>query len=320
MKFKSFRIQALDLQFTCRSIKLKPILLFISFSLFLVACGGNDDTDAPDQDPEPQPLSLDNCPVAVSNETFDILTWNIQQYPKSSITANIVEEVIEIYDVDVISLQEITSVTVFNSLVSKLQGWSGTITQVNGSNLMLGYLYKDSEVTVEGTPFNLFEGSTDENNNAFTAFRRPYLLKANHTNGLSINLINIHLKCCNGSQDRRRAASDLLKGYIDNNLANEEVLMLGDYNDDIIDTDNVFQVFLDDPQHYRFTTMPVAEGPSSGWSYPSFPSQIDNVLVTDELFDNEISTEVISLDHCVPNYFTSVSDHRPVLVRLRADQ
>lgn len=291
-------------------------LLLISAVLF--SCGGGDDS-TPDNDDdmdEPTPLSLENCPITVSSESLDIITWNIEQFPKSSLTANMVEQIIEIYDVDVIALQEITSTTAFDALVAEIEGWSGTVTQVNGSNLMLGYLYKDSEISVEGTPMNLYEEASSDNNDAFTAFRRPYLMKVNHTNGLSVNLINIHLKCCNGSEDRRRAASDLLKAYIDDNLASEEVVMLGDYNDDIVDTDNVFQVFLDDPQNYKFTTLPIAQGPSSDWSFPSFPSNIDNVLITDELFDNEISTEVISIDNCVSTYSSAVSDHRPVLIRL----
>lgn len=287
--------------------------------LFLAACGSNEDSvpDIEDNLPEPQPLSLANCPVAVSNETLDIVTWNIEQFPKTNTTADMVEQIIEIYDVDVIALQEITSISVFNTLVASLEGWSGSITQVNGSNLMIGYLYKDREVTIEGAAFNLYEEPTVANNNAFTAFRRPYLMKVSHINGLDLNMINIHLKCCSGSENRRRAASDLLKEYIDDNLPNEGVMMLGDFNDNIVDADNVFEVFLQDTENYRFTTLPIAEGPSSGWSYPSFPSQIDNILITNELFENEVSTEVISIDNCIPNYDGSISDHRPVIIRLR---
>lgn len=293
----------------------KSLWLFLTV-VTLAACGGSDDSTPDNDDNTPDPLSLANCPITASGETFDIMTWNIERFPKSGFTSDMVEQIIETYDVDVIALQEITTEGAFNTLVSNLEGWSGFVTQFNGSNLMLGYLYKESEVSIEGTPMNLYQEASNENNNAFTAFRRPYLMKANHTNGLSVNLINIHLKCCDGSEDRRRAASDLLKYYIDNNLSSEEVLMLGDYNDDIVDTDNVFQVFLDDPQNYRFTTLPIAEGPTSGWSFPSFPSQIDNILITDELFDNEVSTEVISIDNCVSTYSSVVSDHRPVLIRL----
>jgi len=293
----------------------KSLWLFLVVGT-LVSCGGSDDSTPDNDDNAPEPLSLANCPITVSGATFDIMTWNIERFPKSSFTSDMVEQIIEIYDVDVIALQEITSTGAFDALVSSLEGWSGFVTQFNGSNLMVGYLYKESEVTIDGTPMNLYEETSSENNNAFTAFRRPYLMKANHTNGLSINLINIHLKCCDGSEDRRRAASDLLKSYIDNNLSSEGVLMLGDYNDDIIDTDNVFQVFLDDPQNYKFTTLPIAEGPQSGWSFPSFASQIDNILITDELFDNEVSTEVISIDNCISTYSSVISDHRPVLIRL----
>ncbi len=299
---------------------MKKSFWLILVAIILTSCEGSDDSTPDNDDNTPTPLSLANCPVTVSSETFDIMTWNIEQFPKTSTTADMVEQIIETYDLDVIALQEITSISAFDALVSSLEGWSGFVTQFNGSNLMVGYLYKAGEVTVDGTPMNLYEEASSENNNAFTAFRRPYLMKVSHTNGLSVSLINIHLKCCNGSQDRRRAASDLLKAYIDNNLASEEVLMLGDYNDDIVDTDNVFQVFLDDPQNYKFTTLPIAEGPQSGWSFPSFASQIDNILITDELFDNEVSTEVISIDNCVSTYGSVVSDHRPVVIRLRADQ
>ena len=41
---------------------------------------------------------------------------------------------IDQYDLDVIALQEVTSVAVFNRLKNALEGWEGFITQVNGSN------------------------------------------------------------------------------------------------------------------------------------------------------------------------------------------
>lgn len=293
-------------------------ILWVLFLVLLIyACGGDGGDSQPA--PEPELESLDNCLVSVSSETFEVATWNIENYPQSSNTAELVEQIIETYNLDMIAVQEITSQALFQNLVNELAGWEGFTTQINGSNLMLGYLYKTSEVSLVGDAINLYAEDNDTNNDAFTAFRRPYMVEVNHSSGLNLHLINVHLKCCNGSEDRRRNASVLIKDYIDNNLANEEVMVLGDFNDEIVDTDNVFQNFIDDSQSYRFSTMDIAEGASSEWSYPSLPSQIDQILISDELFDNEQSTQTIKVDECLSTYSSHVSDHRPVLITFSAN-
>lgn len=287
------------------------------------ACGSNDDTPMPpdeDDDDNGFELDLSSCPLNVSGNTLEIFTWNIEQFPKSSMTSAIVQDVITQYDLDVIALQEITNTNAFNTLVSELEGWEGTVVQYNGSNLMLGYLYKSSEVTINGNAVQLFEEDNDANNFAFTSFRRPLMIDITHTpSGLQTYLINIHLKCCDGSEDRRRAATSLLKSYVDAELATDNVVILGDYNDDIVDTDNVFQEWIDDAENYYFATMPVALGDDSEWSYPSWPSQIDNILITNELFDNEVESTVQLIDRCFGGFDTYdafVSDHRPAFIRL----
>lgn len=107
-----------------------------------------------------------------------------------------------------------------------------------------------------------------------------------------------------------------MKQYIDTNLAEEEVMILGDFNDEIVDTDNVFQNFIDDDTNYRFSTMDIAEGPNTNWSYPSFPSHIDQILITNELFGAEQTTQTLKIEECLPDYANQVSDHRPVLITL----
>ena len=205
----------------------------------------------------------------------------------------------------------------FNTLRAALPAWTGTVVPFNGSNLMLGYLYKSAEVTVIQGASNLFEEQSDENDDAFTAFRRPLFTQIAHRSGLAVNLINVHLKCCDDSEDRRRLASEKLKMYIDTNLPNDNVIVLGDFNDEIVDPqDNVFQNFIDDAANYRFSTLDIANGPNTDWSFPSFPSHIDQILITNELFDNEIETETLKLDDCNTLYPNVVSDHRPVMIRL----
>lgn len=292
-------------------------ILALLVVLFFASCGDDGGTTPPTTTPtEPVAVAYDDCIGTETETTLEVVTWNIENFPQLAATVDAVVEIIEQMDPDVIALQELTSVSDFNDLVTKLNGWTGTIVSFNGSNQMLGYLYKSSEVSVTQNAINLYAEQTDENDDAFTGFRRPLLTTITHTNGLEVNLINIHMKCCNGSEDRRRAGSTKIKEYIDANLATDNVVVLGDFNDEIADqTDNVFQNFIDDADNYRFATMEIANGPTSEWSFPSWPSQIDQILITNELFDNTIETQTIKLDNCNSLYSNQISDHRPVVIR-----
>ena len=146
-------------------------------------------------------------------------------------------------------------------------------------------------------------------------------------------IINNHFKCCgdglidfDDSSDeeyRRYIAINLIKEYIENNLSSNNVIVLGDLNDDIAEesSNNVFQEILDDPIHYRFANLEIAQGNSSEWSYPSWPSHLDHILVTDELFyklnNSEVKTIKIDeyLDGGWNEYDQNISDHRPVAIK-----
>ena len=140
-------------------------------------------------------------------------------------------------------------------------------------------------------------------------------------------IINNHLKCCGGNEneERRRQASILLEVYIEENLYDKNVILLGDLNDDIAESedDNVFWNFIEDPFLYYFADMNIALGPSSNWSYPTWPSHLDHILVTNELFNylnNENSSIVtLKLDNYLSGwseYENFISDHRPVMISL----
>ena len=90
---------------------------------------------------------------------------------------------------------------------------------------------------------------------------------------------------------------NLLKTYIDENLSNEKVIVLGDLNDDISEPhqNNVFQDVLDDSYNYQFGDLIIAQGNSSDWSFPNWPSHLDHILITNELFDELDSIEVKQL-------------------------
>jgi len=110
------------------------------------------------------------------------------------------------------------------------------------------------------------------------------------------------------------------------NLSEENVIVLGDLNDILTDPSahNVFQTILDDDLNFLFADIDIANGPSSGWSYPNWPSHIDHIFITNELygiFDNSSSLiQTIQIDENMAGgfneYDNKISDHLPVAIKL----
>ena len=73
---------------------------------------------------------------------------------------------------------------------------------------------------------------------------------------------------------------------------------MGDFNDELIDTNNVFEIFFDNFDQYLFADYSMAEesNPWQYWSFPTYPSHIDHVLISNELFD-------LIIDSICSNFF-----------------
>lgn len=295
----------------------KGCLLLYCLIFLLSFSGCNKGSDPPVKTPETiDLLNVTDCIITGETPTFDIATWNLENFPLGSKTVDNVVAIIKAMDVDLVAVQEITSTASFEALTNKLAGWSAT--ELTSGGLKYGYLYKESVVTITESAMTIY-------NNDHSAFPRPpQVITAKHQNGLEVTFINIHLKARGGqeNEDRRRAASVLLKEFIDTQHATDNVVVLGDYNDLIIEdnpNDNVFKNFIEDSDNYRFADMGIAADNKQGWSYPSWPSHIDHMLITNELFDNEADVFTLSLDDCDSDYESIVSDHRPLILILDKD-
>ena len=76
----------------------------------------------------------------------------------------------------------------------------------------------------------------------------------------------------------------------------------------------------------RATDLPIAlaQGPNYYWSYPTWPSHLDHILISDELFsffsDPSASALTVRVDDFLPNgwadYDQFLSDHRPVGLKI----
>ena len=77
-----------------------------------------------------------------------------------------------------------------------------------------------------------------------------------------------------------------------------------------------FQNFIGTLGDYKFVDMAIAKDESLDWSYSSWPSHFDHIIITNELFGNHIETTSLNFKECNSSYSFAVSDHRPVMVRL----
>jgi len=263
--------------------------------------------------------------------SFEAISWNLEFFPKNDqITIDSTALAISQLQADVLALQEIDDISAFQQLDASLDDYTGYIIAENYSNLKLAYLVKNDVQVVSCNSI-----LTSSTYNYMFAGRPPLLLEVIH-GGNTFFIINVHLKCCgDGSLDtsdssdqenRRWQAVNQIKSYIDNYLSNERVIVLGDFNDLLQDTPNhnVFQSVLDDTQNFLFTDLIIANSSSENWSYPSWPSHLDHILITNELFiDFENSynnVQTILIDDYFANGFSAydncISDHRPVGLKL----
>lgn len=289
------------------------ILLLVSF-IMLDSCRKPANPPGPDSS-----TKYEACFTGGSAATLDIVTFNTELFPLNGYeTVAELAVLIEAMKVDIIALQEISSFADFDRLDDLLDNYSGIKYPIENSDWNLAYLYNTSEISIDNSETRII---FDDD---FWAFPRPpFEIHATHLpTSQEIILLNNHLKCCGGydNESRRRSASDQLHSYIENTYPGEAVIVLGDLNDEIDGTNensNVFWSFVNDPANYRVADMDIANGSELWWSYPSYPSHIDHIIVSDELFAKIDTTMVLKPDACYSDYPSVISDHRPVYLRLK---
>lgn len=250
-----------------------------------------------------------------SDQTLDLITWNLEWFPKHDSTISYVSDFILALSPDIIALQEISDQYSFDLLIESLgDGWVGY--RDNTDYQELSYIINLNQINLLAQPYTIL----DEYEYYF-AYRPPYVLNIEFNDEIFF-IIDIHLKCCDGSEERRMASAQYLKNYIDTYHNDGNIIVLGDFNDELTDppNENVFLNFLDDPGNYFFTDLHIAEGSSDNWSFPNWPSHLDHILVTNEVLDFDISTNTIKLDNYMiggwNKYDNYISDHRPVGISL----
>jgi len=290
-------------------MKTRKLLLWVLL-LLLVACGSNN--------PYQPEIPEEELPGFGSLETLEVMTWNLENFAKNGeITVQYVSAILDSLDVDIIALQEIENPTKFSQLHNALPQWEGYLSAGAAYDINLAFLYR------QNLEAEFYQILTDD----WYAFPRSPLVMEVSVDGYDLMIINNHFKAGGDSDDieRRREANQQLKLFLDENYPSSALIVLGDLNDQLTDApqQNVFTVFLEDQENYLFADYQLEVGGVENFSYPSWPSHLDHVMISDELFDpfSHAKSEVQTL--AVDEYFdswndyeTNVSDHLPVAVKL----
>lgn len=322
----------------------KPILsltLLLSALVIFSGCG-SDTTPTPIDTNEPEP-NTEFAPVGTAS-TLDFGTWNLEWFGDTSRgpsdeakQLNNVSFVISGLDLDIWSIQEVTSNSHFNDLLDSLEGYDGFLandpmvqsdsayySDFGNNEQKVGLIYKSELVTINSAQPILTDYDYE------FAGRPPLEVQLNATIGdqsTDIIAILIHAKCCTENEDyeRKSAGANALKSYLDSTWPEANIMVFGDFNDDIdtsISTgrESVYKPFVDDAQDYIFPTMALSENNIS--STTGYPDVIDHHLNSNELYSMYVSESVMSFqpEDYIPNYASTTSDHYPVLTRYSLTQ
>jgi endonuclease/exonuclease/phosphatase family metal-dependent hydrolase len=312
----------------------RSVLLLVSL---LVACGGDPAWE--DLSPESSFATREDAvtiPAQGTASTLDFGCWNIEWFGSTSngptnetLQLQNVRDVILGSDLDIWGVEEVVSSTAFNNLKSQLPGYAGFLANdasvtsgssyYSSSEQKVGILYKPSVASVLSARIILTNYDYD------FAGRPPLEVKLRVTlNGATrdVVVIVLHAKAFSDTAgwQRRLNASNALKSYLDSTYPTTQVIVLGDFNDDV-DTSitagkaSPYKNFVDDSLDYFFPTKALSDAKIS--TTASYPDTIDHHLITNELQALYVagSVKAYRVDAYISNYANTTSDHFPVLSR-----
>ena len=244
---------------------------------------------------------------------LDIITWNCEFFPTANdSTIDALSEAITDLNVDIIAFQEIKKRGWFGKLMLKLDEYDYVISQ-QSSFMDQAIIYKKDEFSLVNR-LELFA----ENDYNF-AGRPPLMTSFVHNDSnTKFSVINLHMKCCDPGLERRKKASLMLYDYLVSELNENNLIVLGDWNDDLKDAEgqHCFKPFLDNDDFY-FPTYDIAYDISKA-SYPKEPyvSFLDHILVSENFVKKDkYFVDTIPIDKYMGGfdiYEAYISDHMPI--------
>ena len=325
---------------------------------FIISCSGGGESSPTDPDngnggDTSNPYELPNAVNYNIANQVEVVTWNIRQFPQHSTSVDYVKNLLEKWNADIYFFQEINSESSLITMVNSMPNYSYVVDEESG-NLGFALVYKNEYITYNSKnelwadTANNDDGDSDyENNAAYQFADRPpmesYLTWTDGSKSIDLYVIGVHYKCCgDDSYDasdtgdettRRHHASLLLTDYIINNRSNDNVIVLGDFNNTgsqsiVNPTLSPFtdQNNYDSATSFKMTDLSILQGPATGYSWQGWTSSysaahFDHIIINQSMFtvDATSATSVIALPTETglsnSNVSNRISDHQPVMYR-----
>ncbi|WP_303317354.1 T9SS type A sorting domain-containing protein [Flavivirga abyssicola] len=296
-------------------------------------------------------------------KTLDVVTWNIEWFGDESnspaagnpmsdaIQKDSVKVVINKLKADVLAVQEISDDALFAQLVSEIPGYdyilSPAVSRPNdpGVKQKVGFIYNTATVNVTNTKVllesihPLYNGGDDSalvnypstTDRFYASGRLPFLMTANvNIDGETeeYNFIALHARANSSSSpqnryDMRKYDVEVLKDSLDAQYPTANIVLLGDYNDDVdvtvadvSTTLTSYDEYVTDTTNYNIVTSALS---AAGFrSFVSRENMIDHIAFSNELNDNYINeSERVHYEFYDNDYARTTSDHFPVSARLQ---
>ena len=268
--------------------------------------------------------------------TLDVATWNIEWFGDASNGPSNddrqyenVKIIIDQADIDLWAVQEIADEDDFNRLISELSpAYDGVLATESGGSQRIGFIYNTDVINLRGDPEHIL----NQDNFLYDfAGRPPLQIEADVVlpdTIVTVFFITVHMKALGDleSYNRRVSASGRLKNRIDfSSLHNKPVIVLGDFNDELVSSTyagrtSPYSNFLQDTDNYFFPSLAVEQAGSSTYIGFSPGSNLDHILITNELipaYEPASADTYAELPQAFFRYASTTSDHLPVFARFR---
>ncbi|CAH8293345.1 endonuclease I [Mariniflexile fucanivorans] len=263
-----------------------------------------------------------------------------------------VKTVLQQLDADVYTVEEVSDDVLFAQMVSEMPGYSYVLSEAvsypndeTGTQQKVGFIYNTNTVSVVSTKALLssmhpyYNGGDDsflsdypvsDKTRFYASGRLPFMMTADVTlDGVTkqFNMVALHARA-NGSTDSqerydmRKYDVEVLKDTLDAQYPNANLIILGDFNDDVDFTvaDNVsttvstFDKYVVDPTNYTIVTSALSAGDYR--SYVFRENMIDHIMVSNEVAPIYINQSVsVGYEFYNASYTSTTSDHFPVSAR-----
>lgn len=271
--------------------------------------------------------------TVAKTKTLDITTWNLKWFGDpadggpvdDTLQMHNVARVLDSLDSDIYSLQEVVNVALFKRILDSLPRYGGIINTDIKQSQRTAFIFKKSVIDTLKTEA-VMKNSPSQ---AWGSGRYPFHLDCNATvQGVTqrIHVFDIHAKATLASTqatDYQRRTDDAasLFTFLNNIYANVNVVVAGDFNDDIpisvykksgVAQPSPYKIFTDDSLHYTAITKSLS---LRGFVSQS-TSMIDHILVSNTLKPMIFGgAEKVENPSYIGSYTYTTTDHYPVTVR-----